>query len=75
LVLLTKYYSTDLIMEDEMGRKSGIGGGGTDRNCLLGRPGHRSEDNIQIYLKQDGAISTGFIYLRLGANGRLLWNR
>jgi len=29
----------------------GLFGGGNEGKCLLGRHGHRSEDNIQIYLK------------------------
>jgi hypothetical protein len=38
----------------------------------LGRPRNRWEDNIKMNLKSGGRVRTGFIWLRIGSNGRLL---
>jgi hypothetical protein len=38
----------------------------------LGRPRRRWVDNIKIYLRQDGMVWTGSIWLRIGTSGGLL---
>jgi hypothetical protein len=46
--------------------------GKPEENRQLGRPVHRCEDNIKMDLKQDGTEWPGFIWIRIGASGRLV---
>jgi hypothetical protein len=47
--------------------------GNREDKRLLGRPKHRFEDNIKIYLKEMGWDAwTGFIWLCTGTRGRQL---
>jgi len=36
---------------------------------------NRWEDNIRLYMKQDGGLWTGFSWLRTATSGGLLWTR
>jgi hypothetical protein len=38
----------------------------------LGRPRRRWEDNIKMYLGENGLIWTGLMWLRMGTSGGLL---
>jgi hypothetical protein len=46
--------------------------GKTEGKGPLGRPRRRWVDNIKMYLKEDGMVWIGLIWLRIGASGRLL---
>jgi hypothetical protein len=42
------------------------------RKRPLGIPRHRWKDNIEMDLKQDEVVWTGFVWLRVGIGGGLL---
>jgi hypothetical protein len=50
--------------------------GKPEGNISLGRPIRRWEDNIRLDLEETGGVLwTGFIWLMIGANGRLFRTR
>jgi hypothetical protein len=70
--------------EDEMGRTCSMCGeeeniyiyiqdfsGMPEGNISPGRSSHRWEENIKMDLREDGVVSTGLIWLRIGVSGWL----
>jgi len=48
--------------------------GKPERKWPLETPRHKWKDNIKCVLKRQGMrMKTGFIWLRIGSSGRLLW--
>jgi hypothetical protein len=73
----------DQLKEGEVGRAYSTNGekrnayrllvGKPEGKRPLGRPRRRRESNIKIDLREhDGVVWTGFIWLRIGTNGRFL---
>jgi hypothetical protein len=72
---------SDQVTEGEMGRACSTNGakmilvGKLEGNRPLGRPRRRWVDNIKMDLRLAGVVWTGFIWLRIGTNGGLLWTQ
>ena len=84
IYIIYQHYSGKQIKKNEMGVSCSTYG--VEERCIqsfggetwgkdqLGRPRHRREDNIKMVFKTwDGEAWTGSIWLRIGADGGLLW--
>jgi hypothetical protein len=82
---LPKYNSNDQVMENEIGTACSTHGcgeeyiwnfcGNTTKKRSLGRLRRIWVDNIKMDLREEGAVLTGLIWLRIGISGGVLRTR